>query len=202
MKFACLVSGDGRELTDLLEALETQVVSMELDLVIADDESCEALKLAQEQGVQTMALNPLLYAQDPLLVDEIIASELLARQVDYLVLAGYSHDVHEPLALAFKHKIIRAHPSLLPAFAGSHALENVWISGVKVSGVTIHFVNEFGQVSIIAQQAFDIEEGSSLSDIESKTYPLMADLLCHSLGLIAEGRVTIKGDNTVSVQAR
>lgn len=199
MKYACLISGDGRELIDLLERWEAHEPEMELGLVIADDESCPALKQLQGRGIQTMALNELLYLQDVLLVDEIIATELISRKVDYLVLAGYTHDIHEPLMLSFKRRIIRSHPSLLPAFPGPHALENIWISGVKVSGVTIHFVLESGQAAIIAQQAFEIAEGATLGEIESNAYELMANQLYETLRLIARGRVTIKGDNTVAV---
>lgn len=202
MKFAILVSDEAPELTSLVDAQKSGLLHAEFELVVSSNEEAPALQTAQKLGIPTMALSDIIYDSDPQLADEIIAAELKQRGIDYVLLCSYNKDVYEPLALSFKNRIIRVHPSLLPAFPGPHALEDVWISGVKVSGASVHFVNQYGQALIISQKAFEIAEGESLSGIKEKTQMVIAELLPQTLSLLVEGRVHIKADGTVAIREK
>lgn len=202
MKIAVLVSGEAPELKALVDAKNDGLFlgqTVDIDLVVSSNEEAPALQDAQKLGLQTMALSSIIFDADPQVADEIIAAELKSRQVDYVLLCGYEKDVHEALALSFKDRIIRVHPSLLPAFPGPHALEDVWISGVKVSGASIHFVNEFGQASLIAQDSFKIPEGASLTEITQTTQELINTMLPEVVRLLSLDLVRLKADKTVAI---
>lgn len=200
IKLGVLISGSGTNLQAIIDAIEAGKLDATVDIVISSNESAQGLKRAQKAGIQTMALTPDLYAFDPMMADEVIASELLHRKVDYVVLAGYMRMVREPILLAFKDRVINLHPALLPAFPGAHAIEDAWTSGVKVTGVTVHFANEFyDRGPIIAQRPVIIDEGMSLGQLEEAIHEVEHQILPETLQLLAEGRVFIKGDRTVGI---
>lgn len=200
LKLAVLISGEAREFKTVARTIATKNLDATIDVVISSNEDAPGLVFARESGFQTMALSPDIFVLDPQLADEIIASELLRREVDYVIISDYAQPLSEALTLPFKDKIILAHPSLLPAFPRRCAIEDAWIAGVKVTGATVHFAHEFGlQGPIIAQKPVIIHEGMGLEPLEEAIAVATDELFEEVVDLLVAGRIFIKGDQTVKI---
>ena len=135
------------------------------------------------------------------MANSIIAEELQRAGVEYVVMAGYMRKVTEEILNAYPDKVVNLHPALLPSFVGAHAIEDAYRAGVKVTGVTVHFANkEYDEGPIIAQRAVNIEEEDTLEMLEARIHEVEHVLLPEVVQLIAEGRVKVKTDRTVSIE--
>ena len=142
----------------------TNFVAIAKALMVCDKPGAAVIGRAKEMGIETFVFNPREYAGKAAYETEIV--QLLdARKIDLVCLAGYMRIVGETLLRAYEGKIINIHPSLLPAFKGAHAVEDAVAYGVKVYGITIHWVNaDLDGGRIIAQRAFPYE-GSDPAEV-------------------------------------
>ena len=200
IKLGVLISGSGTNLQAIIDRIADGSLDASVELVVSSRPDAYGLKRAAEAGLETLSMSRDVYAADPIMADEVIASELVQRGVEYVVMAGYMRKVHEPLLEAFPNRIVNLHPALLPAFKGAHAIQDAWTRGVKVTGVTVHFANaDYDCGPIIAQRAVTVDEGMSLDDLEARIHETEHVLYPEALQLIAEGRVHVMGDNTVRI---
>ena len=184
LKIGVLVSGSGTNLQALIDCIAAGSLNASIELVVASRPSAYGLKRAEAAGIQTLTLSKEVYA-DPIAADEVIAHELLAAQVDYVIMAGYMRKVHAPLLATFPNRIVNLHPALLPSFQGAHGIADAYERGVKVTGVTVHFANAaYDQGPIIAQEPVRVEEGMTLDELEAaihavehKLYPQVGSCL-------------------------
>lgn len=209
IRLGVLISGSGTNLQALIDSIASGALDASIVLVISSKPGALGLERAEKAGIPTLALNKNDYA-NPLAADKLIAAALSRADsgspalranedeasskstagVDYVVMAGYMRKVHEPLLKAFPHRIINIHPALLPSFKGAHAIEDAFASGVKVTGVTVHFANEhYDEGSIIAQRAVTIEEDDSLESLAQKIHAVEHRLYPEVLQWFAEDRV-------------
>lgn len=189
IKLAILISGSGTNLQAIIDAVEEGSLDASIELVLSSRPEAYGLKRAAKAGIPVMALSKEVYA-DPQVADEVIASELKARDVDYVVLAGYMRKIGPAVLACFPNSVINLHPALLPSFPGAHAIEDAYLSGVKVTGVTVHIANaEYDQGPIIAQEPVRIEEGMSLGELEAAIHAVEHELYPDVLQLLAEDRV-------------
>lgn len=201
LKIAVLISGSGTNLQALIDRIADGSLNASIELVVASRPSAKGLLRAEAAGIQTLSLSKEIYA-DPLMADEIIASELYARHVDYVIMAGYMRKVHSPLLMMYRNRIVNLHPALLPSFTGAHAIEDAFTRGVKVTGVTVHFANAvYDEGPIIVQRALAIEEGWTLEQLEEHIHAIEHELYPQVVQLLADGRVHVNHDGTVSVRA-
>ena len=136
-----------------------------------------------------------------MVADEIIATELRAHDVDYVIMAGYMRKVREPLLSAYPNRVINLHPALLPSFKGAHAIQDAYDYGVKVTGVTVHIADErYDCGPIIAQQALVVEEGWTVDELEEHIHAIEHVLYPDTIQLLAEGRVSVGADGKVEVR--
>ena len=199
LKLGVLISGSGTNLQAIIDAIAAGELDASVEIVISSRPDAYGLKRAEEAGIQTLTLSRELYAE-PLAADEIIASTLKAREVDYVVMAGYMRMVHEPILAAFPNRVVNLHPALLPSFKGAHAIQDAYDYGVKVTGVTVHFADSrYDCGPIIAQRALDVEEGWTLDELEEHIHAIEHKLYPEVLQLIAEGRVSVGEDGHVSI---
>lgn len=189
LKLGVLISGEGSNLQAVIDRIEAGSLDATIELVVSSRPSANGLKRAAKAGIQTLALSPELYT-NPEVVDEVIANQLLQRHVDYVVMAGYMRKVGPAILAAFPNSVLNLHPALLPSFPGAHAIEDAYLSGVKVTGVTVHIANaEYDQGPIIAQEPVRIEEGMSLGELEAAIHAVEHELYPDVLQLLAEDRV-------------
>lgn len=200
IKLGVLISGSGTNLQAIMDAIAAGDLDATIEIVISSRESAKGLARAQEAGIQTLSLTPALYEKDPIMADEVIATELHSRGVDYVIMAGYMRMVREPILLAFPDRVVNLHPALLPSFPGARAIEEAWLRGVKVTGVTVHFANaQYDEGPIIAQRPVTVDEGMTLTELEEAIHAVEHELYPEVIQLLAEGRVGVEADRTVSI---
>jgi phosphoribosylglycinamide formyltransferase 1 len=124
--------------------------------------------------------------------DRAIADWLEARSVELVVLAGYMALLDPAFLARFPGRVINVHPALLPAFPGLRAIEQALAYGVKVFGVTVHFVDEGVDTGpVIAQRAVELVDATDAGEVREALRPLEHDLLCEAVELIARGAVAV-----------
>ena len=199
IKLGVLLSGSGTNLQAIIDRIEDGSLDATIELVVSSRPSAYGLKRAEEAGLQTLTLSKEIYA-NPLVADEIIATELKQYGVDYVIMAGYMRMVHEPLLAAFPNRVVNLHPALLPSFKGAHAIQDAYDYGVKVTGVTVHFADDrYDCGPIIAQQALVVEEGWSVDELEEHIHEMEHELLPEVIQLLAENRVHVRENGTVAI---
>ena len=199
IKLGVLLSGSGTNLQAIIDRIEEGTLDASIELVISSRPSAYGLKRASDHGLQTLTLSKEIYA-DPLVADEVIATELKMHDVDYVIMAGYMRIVHEPILAAFPNRVVNLHPALLPSFKGAHAIQDAYDYGVKVTGVTVHFADDkYDCGPIIAQQALAVEEGWTVDELEEHIHEIEHVLYPDTIQLLAEGRVHVRDNGTVEI---
>lgn len=187
LRVGVLASGAGTNLQAILDRVhgrEAEVVA-----VGSDKPGAEALGRALALGIETAAFPRSSYA-DREARDLAIAEWLVSRDVELVVLAGYMQLVSAAFLAAFPLRVINVHPALLPAFPGIHAVEQALDYGVKVFGVTVHFVDEgVDSGPIILQQAIELPEATDPAEVRDALRPIEHELLTGAVRLIASGTV-------------
>ena len=199
IRLGVLLSGSGTNLQAIIDRIEEGTLDATVELVVSSRPDAYGLQRAQRHGLQTLTLSKELYA-DPLVADEVIATELELHDVDYVVMAGYMRMVHAPILQAFPNRVVNLHPALLPSFKGAHAIQDAYDYGVKVTGVTVHFADDqYDCGPIIAQEALVVEEGWTVDELEEHIHAIEHRLYPNTIQLLAEGRVHVQDNGTVAV---
>ena len=199
IKLGVLISGSGTNLQALIDAIAAGRLDATIELVVSSRPSAYGLKRAEAAGIQTLTLSTEIYA-DPMVADEVIATELRRAGVDYVLMAGYMRMVHDPILASFPNRVVNIHPALLPSFKGAHAIQDAYDYGVKVTGVTVHFANsDYDCGPIIAQRPVAVEEGWTVEQLEAHIHEVEHQLYPHVAQLLAEGRVHVREDGHVVI---
>lgn len=199
IKLGVLISGSGTNLQALIDAIAAGKLDASIELVVSSRPSAYGLKRAEAAGIQTLTLSKEIYA-DPMVADEVIATELRRAGVDYVLMAGYMRMVHDPILASFPNRVVNIHPALLPSFKGAHAIQDAFDYGVKVTGVTVHFANsDYDCGPIIAQRPVEVEEGWTVDQLEARIHEVEHQLYPHVAQLLAEGHVHVREDGHVVV---
>ncbi len=186
MRVGVLASGAGTNLQAILDRVHGHE-GVEVAAVGSDQADAAALERAARAGVPTQVF-PL--GTDRAARDGAMADWLERHGVELVVLAGYMALLTPGFLARFPGRVINVHPALLPAFPGLHAIEQALDYGVKVFGVTVHFVDEGVDTGpIIAQRALELPEASDPAQVREALRPLEHDLLCEAVVRIARGGV-------------
>ncbi|MCR4909878.1 MAG: phosphoribosylglycinamide formyltransferase [Bacteroidales bacterium] len=154
---AVFASGTGTNFVAIASACASGVLDARVAVMVCDKPGAAVIDRARQMGVETFVFDPHSYASKADYEKEIV-KVLDAKEVELICLAGYMRIVGDVLLKAYEGKIINIHPSLLPAFKGAHAVEQAVAYGVKVYGISIHWVNaDLDGGKIIAQRAFPYE---------------------------------------------
>ena len=192
-RLGVLISGRGSNLQSLLDAIGTGRLDATIAVVISNIENAAGLDRARAAGLEAVVLSHRGWAsRDD--YDRALARELKARDVGLVCLAGFMRIVGGPLIDAYPNAILNIHPALLPSFPGVDAQRQALAHGVKVSGVTVHFVTRaLDDGPIVLQRAVpvlddDTRETLSLRILEQEhlAYP-------EAVGVVLDGRWTVKG---------
>jgi phosphoribosylglycinamide formyltransferase-1 len=197
-----LASGTGSNLQAILD----RVHGRDADVVAvgSDKPGAMALGRAEALGIAT-ATFPRRSYEDRVARDVAMADWLAERGVELVVLAGYMQIVSPAFLARFPQRVINVHPALLPAFPGIHAVEQALDYGVKVFGVTVHFVDEgVDSGPVILQRALELPDVTDPDEIRDRLRPVEHDLLTSAVALIARGAVRPDPDHArrISVEDR
>ena len=173
-KIAVLVSGGGTNLQALIDAEKSGIlVSGSIALVIANNKNAYALERAKQNGIKSAIVLKKECASQLDFENKIIAL-IEENDIDLIVLAGFMSILSEHFTSKYGHRIINVHPSLIPSFCGQgfyglHVHEAALNYGVKVTGATVHFVNEIPDGGeIIMQKAVEIQEGDTPETLQKR----------------------------------
>ena len=200
MRVGVLASGAGTNLQAILDRVHG-TGGVEVVAVGSDQPDAAALERAARAGVETAVFTA--PGQDRAARDAAMADWLKARGVELVVLAGYMALLDPGFLQRFPQRVINVHPALLPAFPGLHAIEQALDYGVRVFGVTVHFVDEGGDPGpVIAQRAVELPDATDPAAVREALRPLEHDLLCECVELIARGAVSLDPDQPRRVVIR
>jgi phosphoribosylglycinamide formyltransferase 1 len=195
-----LVSGTGTNLQALIEHVHGR--EAEIVAVASGSADAPALEHARGAGIATAVFARADY-ENRAARDEALADWLAGRGVRLIVLAGYMELLGDGFLARFPEAVINVHPSLLPAFPGLAAIEQALAYGVKVFGVTVHFVD--GGVDtgpVILQGAVSLSDVTHPSEVLEALRPLEHSLLPRAVALFAEGRISLDAENPRRVVVR
>ena len=199
LKIGVLLSGSGTNLQALIDDIAAGTLNAEIVQVVSSRPDAYGIERAQAAGIPVLVMNKMLYA-DAEAADAQIVEALQAAGAEYIVMAGYMRKVTEEILHAFPDHVVNLHPALLPSFVGAHAIRDAFESGVKVTGVTVHFANEeYDRGPIIAQRAVNIEEEDTLETLEERIHEVEHVILSEVVQLISEGRVEVRPNRTVHI---
>jgi phosphoribosylglycinamide formyltransferase-1 len=201
MRVGVLASGTGTNLQAILDRVHGRH-GVEVVAVGTDQPGAQALGRAERAGVAT-ATFALAEAPDRAGRDAAIADWLEANGVELVVLAGYMALLDAAFLARFPGRVVNVHPALLPAFPGLRAVEQALDYGVKVFGVTVHFVDDGVDTGpVIAQRALELPDATDPAAVREALRPLEHDLLCEAVELIARGAVEIDPEHSRRVVIR
>jgi phosphoribosylglycinamide formyltransferase-1 len=185
-----LVSGAGTNLQAILDRLHGRH-GIAVVAVATDQPGAPALDRAARVGVPTAEF-PLTAYPDRTARDAAIAGQLTSHGAELVVLAGYMALLTSEFLARFPLRVINVHPALLPAFPGVRAIEQALAYGVKVFGVTVHFVDEGVDTGpVIAQRAIELPDATEATEVRDALRPIEHDLLCDAIALVARGAVRV-----------
>jgi len=183
---AIFASGTGTNFDKIYENIKFGFLNVNISLFVTDNPKAKSLTKAIDRNIPIFNFKASNYSSKSAYEAEII-KQLKARDIDYIVLAGYMRILSENFVKTFKNKIINIHPSLLPSFKGKDAIKRTYESGVKYGGITIHYVDEGVDTGkIIEQGIIKIELEDTLETYEQKVHALEYELYSKTLKNILE----------------
>lgn len=206
-KLAVFVSGGGTNLQALLDRIaDGSLENIAIELVVASKPDTRAQQRAEQAGIECFVLDRAKF-NDVDDFDESLFELLVSKPVDLIVLAGFMCLLGPRLINAYRNRIINIHPSLIPAFCG-HGLYGIKPHqaaldyGVKLSGATVHFVDEhYDTGPIILQKSVEIRNGDTAEQLQKRIMEEAEQIILpQAVSLIAAGRVLIEGRRTVVME--
>ncbi len=208
LKIAVLVSGGGTNLQAIIDAIaDGTITNTKIEVVVSSNPRAYALERAMNAGIDTVCISPKSYT-DRRGFHQALTEYLLQRNVDLIVLAGFMVVIPEILIRSFRNRIINIHPSLIPSFCGKgyygiHVHEAALARGVKISGATVHFVDEGTDTGpIIMQKAVEVLADDTpetlqkriMEQAEWKILPCVINLIAHDRVSVRDNKVRISKD--------
>jgi phosphoribosylglycinamide formyltransferase-1 len=198
LKIAVCVSGGGTNLQAIIDAIDSgMVTNTEITAVISNNADAYALERAKKHGIEAVCVSPKQYGSRGAF-NRAFLETLDSYHVDLVVLAGFLVVIPPEVIAKYQNRIINIHPSLIPSFCGTgfyglHVHEGVLARGVKVTGATVHFVDEGTDTGpIILQKAVEVREDDTPEVLQRRVME-QAEwvILPHAIDLIANGKVTV-----------
>ena len=204
LKIAVLVSGGGTNLQAIIDKIaEGVITNTEIAVVISNNKNAYALERAKQAGIEAVCVSPKDYENREQFNQEFLKT-LDSYQVDLVVLAGFLVVIPPAMIQKYENRIINIHPSLIPSFCGTgyyglKVHEGALARGVKVTGATVHFVDEGTDTgSIILQKAVEVQNGDTPEILQRRVMEQAEwEILPRAIHLIANGKVTVKDKKAV-----
>lgn len=194
MKIAVFVSGNGSNLQALIDAREKDgLAGGEITLVVSDHADAYAVKRARQAGIPVF-VHEAAGSSSREEYDTAISRKLKESGIELIVLAGFMRILGDGLVEEYKWRMMNIHPSLLPSFKGTHGIRDAFEYGVKVTGVTVHFVEkELDAGPVILQTPVMIGEDDTLETLEKKIHEEEHRLYPRAVQLFIDGKLDVRG---------
>ena len=193
LKIGVLASGRGSNFQSIIDGIESDRLNAEIVLLITDNPSAFAIERAKKHRIDYLVVLPKEYRSRDNLFSKI-SDELKKKNVDLVVLAGFMRIVGKPLINAFPNKIMNIHPALLPSFPGLHGQKQAIDYGVKISGCTVHFVDEGMDTGpVIIQAAVPVSQDDTEETLSEKILRLEHKIYPEAIRLFSGGKIEVDG---------
>ena len=195
-----LCSGRGSNMPSIMAAIESGQIKAEIGIVLTDKPEARALQVAREAGIKSVCVNRKECASQQEFEEKLVA-ELRDANVTLVVLAGFMRILSPYFVDAYRHQILNIHPSLLPSFGGAHAHRDVLAYGTKVSGCTIHFVDEgMDHGPIILQDTVPVLDGDTEETLAARVLEKEHILYPRAIELFVDGRLELLDERHVRIK--
>lgn len=195
-----LCSGRGSNMQSIMAAIESGQIKAEIGIVLTDKPEARALQVASEAGIKSVCVNRKACNTQQEFEEKLVA-ELKAANVTLVVLAGFMRILSPYFVEAYRHRILNIHPSLLPSFGGAHAHRDVLAYGTKVSGCTIHFVDEgMDHGPIILQDTVPVLDDDTEDTLAARVLTKEHILYPKAIELFVDGRLELIDDRHVRIK--
>ena len=195
-----LCSGRGSNMQSIMAAIKSGQIKAEIGIVLTDKPEARALQVASDAGIKSVCVNRKACATQQEFEERLVA-ELQAANVTLVVLAGFMRILSPYFVDAYRHQILNIHPSLLPSFGGAHAHRDVLAYGTKVSGCTIHFVDEgMDHGPIILQDTVPVLDGDTEETLAARVLEKEHILYPRAIELFVDGRLELLDDRHVRIK--
>jgi phosphoribosylglycinamide formyltransferase-1 len=199
------VSGGGTNLQAIIDGIEKQTITnTAIAVVISNNKNAYALERARQHGIEAVCISPKDYASREAFNEDFLA-KLDSYAVDLVVLAGFLVVIPEQMIAKYRNRIINIHPSLIPSFCGTgyyglKVHEGALARGVRVTGATVHFVDEGTDTGpIILQKAVAVEQGDTPEVLQRRVMEQAEwQILPQAIDMIANGKVTVENGRVVT----
>lgn len=193
IKLGVLCSGRGTDLQSIIDAIADKKLEADIAVVITDKPNVMALERAAKAGIKNVCVNRKSFDSQSDFESQLL-QELKAVGVDLVVLAGFMRILSPTFVHEYKNRIMNIHPSLLPSFPGAHAHRDVLNYGVKVSGCTVHFVDEGTDSGpIVMQAAVAVKDDDTEETLSARVLEQEHIIYPKAIQLYVEGRLKIEG---------
>ncbi len=193
MNIAVFASGNGSNFQAIASAVKSKKLKCALKLLVCDNPRALVLKRAQKAKIAAFLINRGGY-QSKEDFEGAIIRRLKEERIDLIVLAGFMRILSLKFINEYKNKILNIHPSLLPSFKGAHAIADAFNYGVKVTGVTVHIVDEqMDHGPIILQETVKACEKGTLKGLEKKIHAVERRLYPAAIRAFIQGKIKIEG---------
>lgn len=185
-KIAVFASGSGTNFQAIADAAIAGEIPAEISILVCDNANAYVIERAKKLGIETLVLHPR-DCGGKAAYEQRIVDRLRELGVQLICLAGYMRIVGETLYQAFEHKILNIHPALLPSFKGAHAIDDSFNFGVKVFGVTVHFIDlTIDGGTIVMQRGFEYY-GNDRDEVEAKIHEIEHVLYPQAINRVING---------------
>lgn len=190
-KLAVLCSGRGSDLQSIIDAINNKKISAKIEVVITDRPNVQALTRAEKAGIKNICIDRKNFSSRADFEAEILKN---LGEIDLVVLAGFMRILSPEFVKKFSGRLMNIHPSLLPSFPGAHAHRDVLAYGVKVSGCTVHFVDEGTDSGpIILQAAVEVKDDDTEETLAARVLEQEHKIYPEAIKLFVEGKLKIEG---------
>ena len=201
-RLGILISGSGTNMENMALEIEERGLLARITVVISDVENAYGLVRAEKHGLKTVFVDPDSYP-DRAAYDAELVRILKENDADLVLLAGYMRLVGPGFVEAFRNRIMNIHPALLPSFPGTSGVADALAYGVKVTRVTVHFVDEgLDTGPIVAQDAVPILPGDDQETLHQRIHEVEYRLYPQAIRLFCEGRLRVEGRHAHILEER
>ncbi|MGI5876341.1 MAG: phosphoribosylglycinamide formyltransferase [Dethiobacteria bacterium] len=193
MKMAVLASGYGSNLQAIMDAVDRGQITGSLELVLSDNQNAYALERAKNNGIEALYLDPDDY-ENRIAYDKALVARLQEKKIELVILAGFMRVLSPVFIKEYRGRIMNIHPSLLPAFPGVNGVGQALAYGVKVSGCSVHFVDEgLDEGPIILQEAVPVFDHDTEESLQQRIHEVEHRLYPRAIQLFIEGKLRLEG---------
>jgi len=190
---AVFASGRGTNFSAIAQAVKRGDLKVNLALLVCDNPQAAVLSKAKRMKIKIALVKREDFASKNDFEEEIIRS-LRENKIDLVVMAGFMRMLSSDFIKAYRDRIINIHPALLPSFKGAQGIKDAFSHGVKITGVTVHFVDEeMDHGPIILQKEIVIRESDTLKSLEARIHKVEHSLYPQAIKLIAQGKIKLEG---------